>query len=310
MGATIAPFLRTHDGRWAILAIVSQHAGRHVWDKIVKEANAVLLTRTWTGTTSITLLQHISGQRKSNIQLIEAAEHAPDDIPNNCQRVTYLLDWLKTEHPKVLACVAAVEQDETGKQVSFKDASTFLLPSFPVAAKNPKNNGINSKVSGTDATTGGGAGVSGAVLRGKTGVELRYHAPKKFAKLSKEQKTEVSVWNRSQLKDGKKQTRVDKTGGSKKAKVAAAKATEVTTAMAESHAVELAAMSAKISSFASGVPQSAGIALPPPPDSAPTFPLAGYGPSQYDLDKKARVASVRLQSILKPPSKKDKKTVP
>jgi hypothetical protein len=40
------------------------------------------------------------------------------------------------------------------------------------------------------------------------------------------------------------------------------------------------------------------------------FPPAGYGPSQYDLDEKARVASVRLQSILKPPSKKDKKAVP
>ena len=233
----------------------------------------MLLTRTWTGTTSITLLQHISGQQKANIQLIEAAEHAPADVPNNRQRVTYLLDSLKTEHPKVLACVAAAEQDETGKQVSFKDASTFLLPSFPVAAKNPKNNCINSKVSGTDATTGGGTGVSGAVLRGKTGVELRYHAPKKFAKLSKEQKTEVSVWNRSQPKDGKKWTRGEKAGGSKKAKVAAAKATEVMTAMAESHAAELAAMSAKISSFASGVPQGAGMALPPPPGPAPSFLL-------------------------------------
>jgi hypothetical protein len=62
----------------------------------------VLQTRTWTGTTSITLLQHISGQRKANIQLIEAAEHAPADIPNDRQQVTYLLDSLKTEHPKVL----------------------------------------------------------------------------------------------------------------------------------------------------------------------------------------------------------------
>ena len=310
VGATIAPFRRTQDGRGAILAIVSQHAGRHVWDKIVKEANAVLQTRTWTGTTSITLLQHISGQRKANIQLIEAAEHAPADVPNARQRVTYLLDSIKTEHPKVLACVAAVEQDETGKRVSFEDASTFLLPSCPVASKAPKNNNVNAKVSGTDATTGGGTGVGGAVTKGKTGVELRYHAPEKFAKLSKEQKTELSIWNRSQPKDGKKRTRSDKTGGAKRAKVAAAKATEVMTAMADSHAAELAAMSAKISSFQIGVPQGAGVVLRPPIGSAPTFPPSGYGPSQYELDERARVASVKLQSILKPPSKKDKKAVP
>jgi hypothetical protein len=127
VGATIAPFRRTQNGRGAILAIISQHAGMHVWDKIVKEAIAVLQTRTWNGTTSITLLQHISGQRKANIQLIEAAEHAPADVPNDRQRVTYLLDSLKTENPKVLACVAAIEQDELGKRVNFEDASTFPL---------------------------------------------------------------------------------------------------------------------------------------------------------------------------------------
>jgi hypothetical protein len=82
-------------------------------------------------------------------------------------------------------------------------------------------------------------------------------------------------------------------------------------AMADSHAAEIAAMSAKIASvsFASGVPQGAGMALRPPPGPVPSFPPA-YGPSQYDLDEKARVASVKLQSILKPQSKKEKKAVP
>ena len=81
-------------------------------------------------------------------------------------------------------------------------------------------------------------------------------------------------------------------------------------AMADSHAAELAAMSAKISSFASGVPQGAGMASRPPPGPVPSFPPAVYGPSQYDLDERARVASVKLQSILKPTSKNEKKAVP
>ena len=38
----------------------------------------------------------------------------------------------------MLACVAAVEQDETGKRVSFEDAATFLLPLCPVASKGSK----------------------------------------------------------------------------------------------------------------------------------------------------------------------------
>jgi len=65
--ATIAPFCCAQNGRGAFLAIVNQHAGRHVWDKNVKDATAVLQTRTWSGTTSFTLLQHTSMQRKAYI---------------------------------------------------------------------------------------------------------------------------------------------------------------------------------------------------------------------------------------------------
>ncbi len=96
VSATIAPFRRSQNGRAAYNAIVYQHAGKHVWDKNVKEAMAVLATRTWTGTTPITLLQHTSMQRKAFIQLTEAAEQVPAEVPGPRQRVTYLLDSMKT----------------------------------------------------------------------------------------------------------------------------------------------------------------------------------------------------------------------
>ena len=80
---------------------------------------AVLQTRTWTGATSVTLLQHTAMQRKAYIQLTEAGEHVPTKLPGNCQRVSYLLDSLKTDNPKMLAGTAAIKQDETGKRVTF-----------------------------------------------------------------------------------------------------------------------------------------------------------------------------------------------
>jgi hypothetical protein len=172
-----------------------------------------------------------------------------------------------------------------------------------------KQQELGAKVSGAAATT---PPVDEAVTMGKTGVELCFHAPEKFAKLSKEQKTELTVWNRAHPSHGggKKRTRGSEKNNTKKTKVAAAKATEFMKAMAESHAAKIAAMSAKISAYNSMPPTVTPTGRPSGP--APTFipPGGNYGPSQYDLDKKARVTLVRLQSILKPPAKKGKKTDP
>jgi hypothetical protein len=52
---------------------LTQHAGKSVWDhQVVRDATLVLQTRTWSGTTSVTLLQHTLMQRKAFIQLSEA----------------------------------------------------------------------------------------------------------------------------------------------------------------------------------------------------------------------------------------------
>ncbi len=64
---------------------------------------AVLQGRTWSGTTSVTLLQHMAMQRQAFIQLSEAGEHVPTKFPGDRQRVSYLLDSLKTDNPQILA---------------------------------------------------------------------------------------------------------------------------------------------------------------------------------------------------------------
>jgi hypothetical protein len=44
VAASIAPFCREQNGRNAFIAIRAQHAGKDVWDKLVKEAETILQT--------------------------------------------------------------------------------------------------------------------------------------------------------------------------------------------------------------------------------------------------------------------------
>ena len=303
VSATIAPFRRSQDGRAAYNAIVYQHAGQHVWDKNVKEAMAVLATRTWTGTTSITLLQHTSMHRKAYIQLTEAAEYVPAEVPGPRQRVTYLLDSMKTVEPKVLAGMAAIEQDELGKRRDFELSVTFLLPSCPVVAKNVKAKGLGVNVSSSDMTVA----KAGVVTKGSTGVELRWYEPNKFKLLTKEQKVELAAWNKSNpKKDGAQKKRKANGMSAKQSKAR----NDLIAAVVDSQTAGLTALNAKIATITVGSPQgpsghvSTGSTIT-------SNPHVMFNDESHEvLAERARVASVRLQSILKPPSKKDKKKIP
>ncbi len=292
VSATIAPFRRMLDGRGAFLAIKSQHAGRHVWDKIAKDALTLLKGRKWNGQSSITLAQHTTGQRTSYMRLVEASVHTPTEIPNPRQRVTDLLDSLDgVVNPKLLVAMAAVEQDDAVKRINFEEAVTYLLPSDPVASK--KKTGHGATISGTVGATGSPAKV------GKTGVKLCWHEPKAFAKLTKEQKTELQVWNRENPTKRKKAD--EGTGRRVKARVAAATAqSELITAMAESHSAALEVVEAKLSQMT---------ATATPATHAPTATRTvgfTFGAEIAALEESARVSSVKLAGILKKASPKPK----
>jgi hypothetical protein len=77
---------------------------------------------------------------------------------------------VKTVDPKVLAGMAAIEQDKLGKRNDFELSFTFLLASFPVVAKNVKAKGLGENVSGHDGKVVVKAGEE--VTKGTTGVEL------------------------------------------------------------------------------------------------------------------------------------------
>jgi hypothetical protein len=82
VAATIAPFCCRQNGRGALLTLQSQHAGKAIYDQLVKDAENILKNRTGSGTTLVTLPQHMGLHHKAYITLTECAEHIPE-IPND-----------------------------------------------------------------------------------------------------------------------------------------------------------------------------------------------------------------------------------
>jgi hypothetical protein len=83
VAATIAPFCHKQDGRGALLALQSQHAGKAIYDQLVKDAENILKNRTWSGRTSVTLIQQMGLHWRAYITLTKCAEHIPVEVPND-----------------------------------------------------------------------------------------------------------------------------------------------------------------------------------------------------------------------------------
>ena len=58
--STIVRFCKARDGNKAMAAIVSQHAGKDVWEKRIKHSEEYMIQKTWTVQTRQTLVAHIS----------------------------------------------------------------------------------------------------------------------------------------------------------------------------------------------------------------------------------------------------------
>jgi len=246
----------------------------------------VLQTRTWSGATSITLLQHTSMQHNAYIQLTEAAENIPAEVPGPRQRVTYLLDSLKTIEPKVLAGIAAIEQDELGKQINFEQSVTFLLPLCPMVDKNAKAKGLGAKFSSSEGKVVKG---SGTVTKGKTGVELCWHESSKYRKIIKEQKDELAEWNKNNPKKNGTSTKKCKAGETNVRQTKARN--ELLTAMVKSQMAGLTAMSVKIALLTVGSPTDAVHSV----GGTVSFNPQAMKESHKVLAEQARVALVQLQ---------------
>ena len=177
--STIVRFRKARDGNKAMAEIVSQHAGKDVWEKRIKHTEEYMIQKSWTGQTRQTLGAHIDRHRQAYVALIEAADHVSHQIPSERTRVSYLMNSIDIKDYEVLAGLAAIRQDAAGMRGNFESAAIFLSPTCPVAKKGPERKvGFNAAtVSAADAKAG----------IGKSGVELSYHKKKEFWALPEEQ---------------------------------------------------------------------------------------------------------------------------
>jgi hypothetical protein len=307
VAVTIAPFRCGQDGCGALLALQSQYAGKAIYDQLVKVAENILKNRTWLGTTSITLPQHMGLHHKAYITLTECAEHIPVETPNDLAQVTYLFDSFKTIDPSVLAAMAAVRQDDADKHINFENTFTFLAPSCPVVVKAAKKGRVSfeANVSGTggkphQGCLGGDHEKSG---KGATGVALRYHKFKEYRNLSKEQQEELTKWNKMNggaKNHGKKKGKCSSPAGSPRNKLDNAKKfksiisamearqNELFDAMADVQTTSVAAIRASATSPAAS-PCAAGV-------GAVVGSAAGVAP---EVMIERAVAMLKLTEILK-----------
>ena len=293
IAASIAPFRRVRDGRGAFMAIQAQHAGKDVWDKLHKEAESTLQTYKWSGTANVTLAHHMGKHRQAFITLTECAEHIPVDVPNERARVTYLMESINSVDPTVLAALAAVRQDETGKRLNFEATFAYLVVICPVEAKLAKKGKVTFQAGISGAEGSPAAGLGGDAKKpgfGSTGVALRYHKHKDFMKLPKNQKDELTMWQKANVAKNGPGKRPGQQGNSRATNKYKGMVSALETKQNEVLAVMAEAQQAGIAALMAGTPLVSQV--------------AGANAAQQALSKdvlieRAQVAALKLQGILK-----------
>lgn len=224
---SIAPFKRNLDGRGAYMALKNQYAGKDKWEAIIAKHKEILTTRVWKGNSNFTLESFVQQHRTAYIQMAAAAEHVPQQLPDGYTRVTDLFAKIQCDDAGLQAAIAHVENDDHpgGKRHDFEAAVSYLLPKDPVAKRaissgNKRNNASVSDVTAETASVGAKPGI------GVTGVHLRFHTNKEYAKLNNDQRNELREYRDKNPDKMRPPAKKQKTNGKEKRKKAFAAAVE------------------------------------------------------------------------------------
>jgi hypothetical protein len=198
------------------LALKAQYAGKDKWDAIIAKHKDIIARREWKGNSNFTLESFVQQHRTAYIQMTAAAEHVPHQLPDGYTRVTDLLSKIICDDAGLQAAIAHIENDDApgGKRHNFEDAVAYLLPKDPVVKRQNTtgtNKRNNASISDVHAESSGATAKQGI---GSSGVHLRYHTNKEYAKLTVEQRNELRDYrakNPDEFKNpAKKQKKKDK----------------------------------------------------------------------------------------------------
>lgn len=197
---TVLKYRASENGREAYLALISSHAGKEVWQKVIIDNEKVIRDQIWKGNSSYTLTKHCEAHRTAFEHLEHASLEVPYEVPNDHTRITYLFKSIENSDPELRAAIAAVNMDEDpdGIRYDFERCVRKITPADPVAMKRAGGKRgsaeISSAVSFSEGTKEGSSMKSGI---GTTGVHLRYHVREDYLKLSTDQQDELREWRKT-----------------------------------------------------------------------------------------------------------------
>ena len=191
--STIKAFARRKDGRGAFYALISNHAGDVKYRAIAKKRQNLLQNIKWTGN-SYPLETHVSNHRQAFDDLVECSEHIITNVPEEPQRVEFLIDSITSKDSTLQATIGLIRANTNNMRNDFEGAASSLIEVDPYR-RTTRNPNRSANVSAIDFSVG----------RGKTGVDLRFHPKDKYMELPKDQQDELSDW--LSTKEGKKSKR-------------------------------------------------------------------------------------------------------
>jgi hypothetical protein len=200
--SSVSPFDKANDGRGAYLALKTQFAGPDKYQELLKKQTDFLMTRKWTGQSSLTLETHISHHRQAFVQMEQCATHIHVVVPTPFTRVAALLDSIECVDARLQAAMAKVRCDDspTGLHHDFEGAVATILPQDPVALKRMSNK--RNATAMVSAINVPGATTTLKIGTGTTGVPLRYHLTPEYNKLRKDQKMELNEHRNERVRMG------------------------------------------------------------------------------------------------------------
>ena len=203
--STVKSFSRRKDGRGAFLALISNHAGDTKYRAILKKRMNLLQTIKWNGR-SYPLETHVSNHRQAVDDLRECSSHITVAVPDQSQRVEYLIDSIACNDSTLQAAIGLIRANTNNMRNDYESAASALIEVDPYRRSQRNPNPKTASVSAIDFSAG----------RGTSGVDLRWHPRNDFKSLPSDQKEELIEWMKSN--DGKKAMRKSRDNFLKKRK--------------------------------------------------------------------------------------------